>query len=187
MFGLDKVCSMKSRYKILIIALIISLIYFLPIITIDYIYANTNDFNPIIEIMCPFIVIPDDFEPYLVFFLVILKDPIKQLDMIEYSIMSVCYEIEHPYISVIEEDTLNSKGCPQFCPKEPDDIGARTGPLPIKRSVIGLDKDWTGPTPFGYVHNATLAECIENNMEYIDHPNKPGEKIVNLNTVEKCF
>ncbi len=37
------------------------------------------------------------------------------------------------------------------------------------------------------IFNSTIAACIDNNIEYIDNPNNPGEKIPNLGSIEKCY
>ena len=79
---------MKTR--LLIITGIVIAIIFFPIIMIDYVYGHTGDFEPIIELMCPLVPIPDDFEANLIFFLVYYTDTGKQLDMIWYIIQNTC-------------------------------------------------------------------------------------------------
>ncbi|AJM93097.1 hypothetical protein [Nitrosopumilus piranensis] len=114
---------MNTRYKITIIILLIIGIPVSSIITIDYVYANTDtpQFAVISKVFCPYFPIPDDFVANQIFFAVYYTDPIKQLDMIHYNFYSVCYkETEDPPIDLDPEyDPSNSKGCPQFCPKEP--------------------------------------------------------------------
>ena len=91
--------------------------------TIDYVYANTNtpQFVTVSKALCPYFPIPDDFVANQIFFAVYYTDPIKQLEMIHYNFYSVCYkeETEDPPIDLgSESDPSNSKGCPQFCPKD---------------------------------------------------------------------
>lgn len=113
---------MKTRYKITIIILLIVGIPFSSIMTIDYVYANTDtpQFAAVSKVFCPYFPIPDDFVANQIFFAVYHTDPIIQLDMIRYGFYSVCYkETEDPLPDLGPEyDLLNSKGCPQFCPKE---------------------------------------------------------------------
>jgi len=51
---------------------------------------------------------------------------------------------------------------------------------------LGLDPETVIPIPFGYTPNATREKCINDSMEWVDNPNNPGEKIMNLNSIEKC-
>lgn len=113
---------MKTRYKILIIGIVIFAIYITSISTIDYVYANQKKLTPIFEAMCPFITIPDDFEANQFSLLVYYTGPIKQLGMIEYHILKTCANIADPSLvwelkSKWYEDKVNNLGCPQFCPK----------------------------------------------------------------------
>lgn len=59
---------------------------------IDYVYANTHDFESTMKVFCPYFPISDDFVENQVFFAVYHKDPIKQLDMIHYRFESVCHK-----------------------------------------------------------------------------------------------
>ncbi len=88
---------MKTRYKILIIIGVIFAIFIFSVGTIDYIYANTQKFKPVFEMVCPFITIPDDIEVDKVGFLVYYSNPIKQLEIIEYSILNTCAKIIEPH------------------------------------------------------------------------------------------
>ena len=114
---------MKTRYKITIIILLIIGIPASSIMTIDYVYANTHtpQFAAVSKVFCPYFPIPDDFVANQIFFAVYSTNPTIQLEMIHYSFYSICYEeMEDPPPDVGPEyDPLNSKGCPQFCPKEP--------------------------------------------------------------------
>lgn len=113
---------MKTRYKITIVILLIIGIPVSSIMTIDYVYANTNttQFIAVSKAICPYFPIPDNFVANQIFFAVYHTDPIKQLDMIHYNFYSVCYkETEDPAPDLgLEYDPSNSKGCPQFCPKD---------------------------------------------------------------------
>jgi len=113
---------MKTRYKITIIILLIIGIPISPIMVIDYVYANTNtpQFAAVSTVFCPYFPIPDDFVANQIFFAVYSTNPIIQLERIHYSFYSVCYkETEDPPLDLGPEyDPLNSKGCPQFCPKK---------------------------------------------------------------------
>ncbi len=113
---------MKIRYKITIVILSLIGIPVSSIITIDYVYASTHtpQFAAASQIFCPYFPIPDDFVANQIFFAIYSTNPIIQLEMIHYSFYSICYkETEDPLLELgPEHDPLNSKGCPQFCPKE---------------------------------------------------------------------
>jgi hypothetical protein len=113
---------MKTRYKITIVILLVIGIFGSSIMTIDYVYANTDipQFTAVSKVFCPYFPIPEDFVANQIFFAVYHTNPIKQLEMIHYNFYSVCYkETESPPLDLAPEyDPLNSKGCPQFCPKD---------------------------------------------------------------------
>lgn len=112
---------MKNRYKITIVVLLLVAFLLLPISMIDYVYAYTDNFEPIIKVFCPVWTISDDFVEDQIFFAVYVSDPIDQLNRIKYSIDSICHIEDPNHVSHhvdLEYDYANSKGCPQFCPKE---------------------------------------------------------------------
>ena len=113
---------MKTRYKITIIILLIIGITLFSIIIIDYVYANTNtpQFKAMAKVFCPYFSIPEDFVANQIFFAVYSVNPIIQLGMIHYNFYSICYEETEDTLMDLgpEYDPLNSKGCPQFCPKK---------------------------------------------------------------------
>jgi hypothetical protein len=113
---------MKTRYKITIIILLIIGMPISSIMTIDYVYAHTDtpQFTAVSKVFCPYFPIPDGFVANQIFFAVYHTNPIIQLEMIHYNFYSVCYkETESPPLDLAPEyDPLNSKGCPQFCPKD---------------------------------------------------------------------
>lgn len=133
---------MKTRYIILIIIGVIFAICIIPIITINFIYANDNELTPVFEMLCPFVTIPNDFEVDKIGFPRLYSNSIKQLEMTEYSILNTCAKIKDPSLVLKDpryEDTVNNKGCPQFCPKKntgsigdyiSDEWNPKWGPVP---------------------------------------------------------
>ena len=83
---------MKNIKKILIICCFIFGILVCTIFVIDYVYANSSSLRPILVIMCPYIIIPDDFHPTIIT-MMYRTNPISQLDSIEDTIQTECYFI----------------------------------------------------------------------------------------------
>lgn len=85
---------MKTIYKILIIILTIHTVFVFPFIIIGYTYDNIDEYPKLVEMLCPYFLIPEDFTDRW-FPAMRYGDPIKQLEMIKYHIEGFCYHLEN--------------------------------------------------------------------------------------------
>ena len=86
---------MRPIFTFFVIPIVVVL-YFLAIFVIDFVYANMNtiEFEKTVEVFCPIVTIPDDFEPDALFFLVYHDHPVIQLSFIEREIYLVCLDLK---------------------------------------------------------------------------------------------
>ena len=125
-------------------------------------YANTDtpQFIAVSKVFCPYFPIPDNFVANQIFFAVYSTNPAIQLEMIHYNFYSVCYnETEDPPIDLgPEHDPLNSKGCPQFCPKDTD--------LSENETLLELYKDTPEVIAFYAKYEGTQVSVRDDHVSY---------------------
>lgn len=148
-----------------------------------------NKFPKVVEMLCTYFPIPDEFEETINF--LGPSDPKGQLDAIWLDIEATCYYWKNGHPSdILEYDEVNSKGCPQFCPKETtiqSNSPYRDCPQIMEKLANSPHGELRAkgymvfPGNVGYIH----PDHINNGGIYMDNPNEPGGKILDLDAMMK--